>query len=246
MLNNKYKKSITAKEFLNNPSKHFHSNTYTQNEIDFDADELMAKYNLEPVDVAQLVNKIGYAFEASKKKDLLRLLKCRLDLLVNLEKNKIALSTNDERIANILIDIQDNHILEEKKQINAIISNLGIQVVTEEHRKNAIKESGPIRGKEIIFNAEHMVKHVGYGDMAVSVRLKNKFNSKMTYVDELLTLALFWIPRKGPIPKTNGNDFYLFCSDVLSTKNKKLTPENAFDKFKNNFVIEYSSLGGTS
>lgn len=239
-----YEKSITAKEFLNNPTAAIKHLSYDSNELTFDENYVIKKFLFEHCDISSLNDHLGLVIEQRKKKDLSRLLCARIELLNSLEMNKKEIQGYSKYIDSYLIDIESKNILSEVEQAEAIIAELGVSPVTEEAKANAIKEYGQDLGLEIIESAEIKRKMVGYRNGAASIQLKRPFNPSMTYIEEVLTLAQFWIPRKGKIPKTapkkEENDFFNFCSIILSTSDNKVTPESIYEKFKRYIDISYS------
>lgn len=239
-----YEKPITAEEFSNNPAAAFRTLSYDSNELTFDESYVIKQFGFDHCDISSLNHHLGLVIEQSKKKDLSRLLSTRIELLKSLDMNKQKIQGHSKYIDSYLVNIDTKEVLSEIEQAEAIIAGLGVNSVTETAKKNAIKEYGEERGLEIIERAEKKNKMVGYKNASASIQLKNKFNPSMTYIEEVFTLAQFWIPRKGKIPKTapkkEENDFFYFCSIILSAGENKVTPESIYEKFKRHIDISHS------
>ena len=233
-----FEKNISWDEFKKSGANCCRNVSYRSEDLSFDDEFIMNKFELEPVDIAILYNKLGPIIKPEKKRDLIRLLEERLELLASFESNTKMIAGYNKYIFNVLKDVSPTIITEEKKQIEAIISGLGISKVTDEAKNNAIKDYGDEYGQQMIYNAEHKVNIVGFKSCTVEIKLQKPFNNRMTNIKELIILTMFWIPRKGLIPKTSGHDFFEFCSYILTTNENKVTSNAMFDKFKNYIILD--------
>lgn len=200
-----------------------------------------AKYELEPVSLRQLQNKIGILLTHDNKKKVSESSSIAYEHICKAIKELEKIQRTEERIMTKHLRGSIEVLEKEKRNLDSTIASLGLLKIDGALEKRYLKNGNT---KEMIEQAKYKEAYVSFREGSASIKTKNEFSLKQAYVNELFIIARYWIAHKGKIAKTRPENlkdslnFYEFASEILGIST--LTPSSIFEKFYQNYEVEYN------